>query len=93
MKLGRPSKVNRDKVRAALAAGKSQSEIARSLGCSQPYIAKLAREFGVTPAVYGEIVERVDGKRRCSKCGKWKTRGAFPTMKHSVCRVCYKPHQ
>jgi hypothetical protein len=87
-KVGRkPNEDRRNEVRAMLASGESQSSVARSLGVSQPYIAKLAREFGIAARSYGAVVEQ-DGKRLCRVCGKSKTAGAF-SSKTRVCRVCY----
>lgn len=89
-KVGRPvNEERRELVRAALASGKSQSQIARELGVSQPNIAKMARALGIAPKVYGKMVVRADGKRKCSRCGKFKTAGAFPTERDTICRVCF----
>jgi len=78
------------KVRVLLDKGESFSSIARKLGKWENQIRRIVRSFGIAPKVYAEIVEREDGKRLCSECRRWKTRGAFPSDRHSVCRVCYK---
>jgi hypothetical protein len=75
---------------ACLLEGESLSGIARKLSKWENQIRRIVRSFGIAPKVYGEIVERADEKRLCSECRRWKTRGAFPSDRHSVCRVCYK---
>jgi hypothetical protein len=79
----------REKVRALISGGSSFSEIARVTGKGRTQIMRIARALGIAAKVHGKIVEREDGKRLCSRCGKWKTPGAYPTIKHAVCRVCH----
>jgi hypothetical protein len=80
----------REQVKALLGKGESLSGIARILGKHENQIRRIARALGVPAKAYAKIVE-VNGKRKCSRCGKWKTPGAFPSAKHTACRVCYKP--
>ena len=80
----------REQVKALISAGSSFAEIARLVGKHERQIRRIARALGVPAKVQGKVVER-GGKRLCSKCGKWKTPGAFPSAKHTACRVCYKP--
>jgi hypothetical protein len=89
-KPGRPiNEKLRARIQSGLDAGKSQAQIARELDRAPSTIAKIVRALGVRAKVYGRIVERADGKRKCGGCGKWKTLGAFPTERDSRCRVCY----
>jgi hypothetical protein len=78
----------REQVKALLGKGESLSGIARILGKHENQIRRIARALGVPAKAYAKIVEK-DGKRKCSRCGKWKTPGAFPSAKHTACRVCY----
>jgi hypothetical protein len=80
----------RERIKALISGGSSFSEIARITGKGRTQIMRIARALGIAAKVHGKIVEK-DGKRKCSRCGKWKTPGAFPSAKHTACRVCYKP--
>ena len=80
----------RKRVKALISEGSSFSEIARITGKGRTQIMRIARALGIAAKVHGKIVEK-EGKRLCSRCGKWKTPGAYPTARDAVCRVCYKP--
>jgi len=69
-------------------AGETQAEIARSLGLTPQTIRYHLDRAGVVARVYGRT-EMVGGKKRCQRCGKLKTLGAFSTGRTTVCRVCY----
>lgn len=90
-KAGRPfDAAVRERVRALLAKGISYSEIARRLGKHERAVRRHVRALGIPAKVYGRMIVRADGKKKCGRCGKWKTPGAFPTERDTVCRMCYK---
>jgi IS30 family transposase len=89
VKRGRPiNEELRESIRTMLAAGKSQAAIARELDRAPSTIAQLVRAIGIPAKEYGSMTER-DGKRLCTKCRKYKTPGAFPTDRDTICRVCF----
>jgi hypothetical protein len=87
--VGRP--INRELRKAVarmLAQGHSQAHIARALKRAPSTIAQYVRALGIPAKQYGTIKERA-GRRLCTKCGAWKTFGAYPTVRDTICRVCF----
>lgn len=91
-KMGRPVERSlRKQIREMLKAGKSQREIADSLDKAPSTIAHHVRALGykakeyATPHQIGK-----DGKRRCVKCGKRKSPGAFPNERNASCSMCIR---
>jgi predicted transcriptional regulator len=70
--------------------GEIQVKIAEDLDISPASVRYYLRLAGVPGAVYGRKELSADGRRICSRCGKAKTPGAFPTERDTVCRMCRK---
>ena len=87
--MGRPiNRELRETVARMLAEGHSQADIARALHRSTSTIGQYVRAIGIPAKAYGTMRER-EGKRLCTKCRRYKTSGAFPTERHTICRVCF----
>jgi hypothetical protein len=82
---------------SCLRAGMSQHAIAsmmhKSLGTIGWHVRKLreAGKWEVEVKTYLEpgAVTR-SGKRKCVRCGKLKTRGAYPSESNATCTMCFR---
>jgi predicted transcriptional regulator len=64
--------------------GDTQLQIAKDLGISPASVRYYLRLAGVPGAIYGRRELSADGRRICSRCGKAKTPGAFPTERDAT---------
>ena len=91
LKMGRPpAEELREKIIKLRKAGKTQDEIAVTVERSREAVAYHLRQAGLARQVYRETAPVRDGKRRCAKCKKSKSIGAFPSPRDAVCRKCYR---
>lgn len=91
MAKGRPiNKAMRRRIAGLLRQGKSQAEIGRIVGRAPATIAQYVRALGVAPKKYAVPLPMKRGKRRCVKCRKMKTPGAFPSERHAACTMCVR---
>ena len=91
-KLGRPvERPLRKQIREMLKSGKSQREIADTLGKAASTIAHHVRALGYKAKQY-EAPRPIgkDGKRLCVQCRKRKSPGAFPNERNAACTMCVR---
>lgn len=91
MKAGRkPDAQLSDAIERMMRNGISLSEMARQTGTTPQRVAYYARKLGRAAKTHSAMTPLVHGKRTCSRCGKAKTPGAFPTDRNTQCRMCFR---